>query len=164
MIKLVKTKRKDVIFPYLFYNKSDECYRMREIVGSRDQLRRGDKIKNDAFFRENSTFLRSLGSPAQVVVRFEGSQARQNGYLVFRRSNPELFPLSSARRARMPTIFRFRAALRGFRLGDKQILAVALETKSQVSLHMANTQLFRYQSKKLQMVHILSLIEKNQSI
>jgi len=105
---------------------------MREIVGSRDQLRRGDKIKNDAFFRENSTFLRSLGSPAQVVVRFEGSQARQNGYLVFRRSNPELFPLSSARRARMPTIFRSRAALHGFRLGDKQILAVALETKSQV--------------------------------
>jgi len=41
-------------------------------------------------FRENSTFLRSLASPAQVVVRFEGSQARQNGYLVFRRSNPEL--------------------------------------------------------------------------
>lgn len=73
---------------------------------SRDQLRGGDKIKNDAFSRKFHFSRRSLGSPAQVAVRFEGSQARQNGYLVFRRSNPELFPLSSARRARMPTIFR----------------------------------------------------------
>lgn len=62
------------------------------------------KIRNEAFSRE-SRFSEKF-SPAQVVVRFEGSQARQNGYLVFRRSNLELFPLSSARRARMPTIFR----------------------------------------------------------
>lgn len=84
----------------------DGCHKMREIISSRTiDYVRGIKSRM-MLFRENSTFLRSLGSPAQVVVRFEGSQARQNGYLVFRRSNPELFPLSSARRARMPTIFR----------------------------------------------------------